>query len=68
MSNEDIDEVISQIIQKANKPMTIPQIEHVVVGKNIQADTYDVQRSVQRLVSSGRVSLTQRLDITSAVS
>jgi len=46
--------------------MTIPQIERGVAAKNFPADTFDVPRSVRRLVDAGRLTLTQRLDITSA--
>lgn len=66
MSNDDLDGAILEIIRKARRPITIRRIERLVADQNSQADTYDVQRAVQRLVDAGRASLTQRLDITAA--
>jgi hypothetical protein len=66
MSKTELDKMIEGILQKARKPMTVPQIERQVAEQGGDADTFDVQRSVRRLVETGRVVLTQRLDVSTA--
>jgi hypothetical protein len=66
MSTEELDGVVARIIQEAREPLTLPQIESRVIEQRLPADTYDVQRSVQRLVSVGRAKLTPYFLIAAA--
>ncbi len=68
MTNDQLDEVILKIIHDVSAPLTVPEIERRVADRSISADTYDVQRSVRRLVKAGRASLTKRLDVAPAAS
>jgi len=66
MPNEQLDEVIAKIIGAASKPLTLPQIESQVLENGIKADTFDVQRAVQRLLETGRAKLTPRFQVVAA--
>jgi hypothetical protein len=68
MTNAELDDVILHIIQSTRRPIAIREIERLVAERKIEADTFDVQRSVQRLVDKRQASLTRRLDITTAAS
>ncbi len=66
MSIEELDQAVAKILRETKKPMTLPQIERLIAAKDIAADTFDVQRSVRRLLEKGQASLTSGLAVTSA--
>jgi hypothetical protein len=66
MTSEELDKAVLGIIGEAREPMTVLEIERQMVAKDFRADTYEIQRSIRRLVNSKRVSLTKRLDVAPA--
>jgi hypothetical protein len=66
MDAHKLDEIILAIVTANKAPMTIRQIELQVSLREISADTYDVQRSVRRLVKDHLLTLTPQLDIAKA--
>jgi hypothetical protein len=65
MSTEELDQIVGRIIQEAGGPLTLLQIERRLPDSALDADTFDVQRSVQRLVDSGRARITSQFLIAS---
>lgn len=66
MPNDGLDSIVANIITGASNPLTLPQIESKVLERGIKADTFDVQRAVQRLVEGGRAKLTPRFQVVAA--
>lgn len=60
----DLDTTVLRIIRDTYSPMTLPQIEYRVTEKGTNADTFEVQRSVQRLIEKKLVMLTPYFKIT----
>jgi len=66
MDPRKLDEIVLEVVATNKGPMTVRQIELQVNLREIPADTYDVQRSVRRLVKDDRLTLTPQLDIAKA--
>lgn len=66
MDPRELDEIVLEVVAGHKGAMTIRQIELQVNLREISADTYDVQRSVRRLVKDHRLTLTPQLDIAKA--
>lgn len=53
------------ILEKASKPLSVPEIEQELVGQTeIEADTFDVREAVWRLVREQRAEFTPRRRVT----
>jgi hypothetical protein len=66
MSHEELDRAVAEIIHKAPGPLSLRKIEAHLVLQDIDADTYDAQRSVHRLIEAGRARLTPHFLIAAA--
>ena len=55
----DLETRVMQILERAQKPLTIPEIEREL-RSHFQADTFDVRDAVWRLIAERRAEFTPR--------
>lgn len=60
MDPGSLDAVVAGILKDARQPLALPEIERQVAVQGFIVDTFAVQRSVRRLVKTGRAAVTPR--------